>query len=153
MINKKKSYFLIGHKTPISRVHIISEVTSFSKRTLPIKYLGCNIFVGRKKEYFGDLITKIGNRLVALKGRLLSRGGRFILIKHVLQSVLIYIFAAFSPPKEVIVRLEAIFSNSFWGKSADGGIYHELTGRSVVCLQMRVVLGLEDYLMYVLHLL
>lgn len=40
---------------------------------LPLKYLGCPLFVGRNKiHYYGELIAKIKNKLSRWKGKLLS---------------------------------------------------------------------------------
>lgn len=54
-------------------------------------------------------------RLAGWKGRLLSPGGRFILLKHVLASIPVCYFAAMEPPKSVIAQLETMFSRFLWG--------------------------------------
>ena len=63
-------------------------------------------------------------KLAGWKGRLLSHGGRLILIKRVLQILPTHIFAAFTPPKSIINRLERIMANFFWGKGEGGLKYH-----------------------------
>lgn len=92
----------------------VAEITGCSKKTLPIKYLGCQLFVGRKKTaYFNEIIFKLEKKLAGWKGKLLTSGGRLTLIKHVLQSLPVHILADFDPPKAIINRVEAIFDHFF----------------------------------------
>ncbi|KAF5204317.1 RNA-directed DNA polymerase (reverse transcriptase)-related family protein [Thalictrum thalictroides] len=53
------------------------------------------------------------------RNKLLSQGGKLILLNHVLQSILIYQLSAFSIPSSVIKTLKIMFSNFLWG-SAQG---------------------------------
>lgn len=49
------------------------------------------------------------------QNKLLTFGGRYILIRHVLQSMPINTLSAMNPPKGVIYQLHKIFSKIFWG--------------------------------------
>ncbi|KAF5178687.1 hypothetical protein FRX31_031727 [Thalictrum thalictroides] len=49
--------------------------------------------------------------------KLLSNGGRLILLKHVLANMPIYLFSAFSVPKSIERALEILFSNFIWGST------------------------------------
>lgn len=90
-----------------------------------MKYLGCTLFERRKKiEYFNDLINKFEKKLAGWKSKLLSHGGRIVLIKHVLQSLPLYSMAAFEPPKAVLNIMASICSNFLWGQSEFGNRCH-----------------------------
>ena len=124
-INKQKSCFLLGDKAPTSRASIVAECTGFVQKSFPINYLGCNLYVGRKKfQFFEDMVFKVEKKLAGWKGRLLSPGGRLILIKHVLQVLSIHVLAAQNPHKSVFRKINSLVANFFWGQGEDGFKYH-----------------------------
>ncbi|KAG5630357.1 hypothetical protein H5410_002074 [Solanum commersonii] len=47
-------------------------------------------------------------------GRLLSFGGKVVLINHVLQSLPIYLLSVMTPPKCIIYDIHRIFANFLW---------------------------------------
>lgn len=115
LINKDKSCYIV----------IVLEVTGFKRRNLPVKYLGCSLFTGRKQiDYFNDLLKKFEKKLAGWKAEILSTGGRITLIKHVLQSLSLYNVAALDPPKTVLNRIEGICANFLWGEGDNGFKYH-----------------------------
>lgn len=106
-VNMNKSYFLTAPNTGASRINKMREATGFMDKNFPFTYLGCPIYVGRKKIfYFEDLLSKIVKRLNGWQGRMLSYGGRLILIKHVLQSLPTYTLVALNPPKGILNLME-----------------------------------------------
>ena len=63
-INANNSCFVISDKLPSARIQNITAITSFVQKDLPIKYLGCQLFVGRKKiSYFMDIVQKVEKKL------------------------------------------------------------------------------------------
>nr|XP_009793107.1 PREDICTED: uncharacterized protein LOC104240027 [Nicotiana sylvestris] len=86
-INRDKSFFLT-HNSRNRRVNRrIKRWTGFKQVEFPFTYLGCPIYIGRKKNcYFSDLASKVLNKASGWQGNLLSFGGRAIIIKHILQS-------------------------------------------------------------------
>lgn len=81
-----------------------------------MQYLGCPIYVGRKKVvYFNNMVAKVANIMQGWQGRLLSFGGNVVLIKSVLQSIPLRLLVVTHPPKTVISQMENIFANLFWG--------------------------------------
>lgn len=63
-INKQKSCFLTGDKVPTNRATIVAECTGFVQKSFPIKYLGCNLYIGRNKfQYFKDKVFKVEKKL------------------------------------------------------------------------------------------
>lgn len=73
----------------------------------PLNYLGCPLYVGRKKaEYFDILLSKIVKRLNGWQDKLLSYGGKTVLIKSILQSLPIYTLFAMSPPQATFKLIE-----------------------------------------------
>nr|XP_009782874.1 PREDICTED: uncharacterized protein LOC104231558 [Nicotiana sylvestris] len=57
-------------------------------------------------------------------GKLLSVGGRAVLISHVLQSMPMHLLSAVNPPNYVINRLHRLFAQFFWSSSVGGTSRH-----------------------------
>lgn len=84
-VNRDKSFFLDSPKSSPSRINRMREVTCFMDHSFPFVYLGCPIYIGRKKiEYFDGLVSKISKRSSGWQGKMLYHGGRMTLVKHVL---------------------------------------------------------------------
>lgn len=64
LIQKSKSCFLMGSSASSARASSVAACTGFIQKSFPIKYLGSNFFIGRKKiVYFQDLVSRLKRRL------------------------------------------------------------------------------------------
>lgn len=76
-INKEKSGFFMHQNAATTHKQLVEECTGISRGQFPLKYLGCPIFHARKRKiHYADLIQKVKSRLQALKGNMLSYGGK-----------------------------------------------------------------------------
>lgn len=106
-VNGNKSFFLTAPETSAYRINILRVCTIFMDKQLPFTYLGCPIYVGRKKiSYFDGMAIKVIKRLSGWQGKMLSYGGRMVLIKSVLQALPTYILSAICPPKSTLKLLK-----------------------------------------------
>ncbi|XP_060211776.1 uncharacterized protein LOC132639339 [Lycium barbarum] len=109
------------HKIPGVLSQQVEQITGFKRDQFPLKYLGCPIFHARsKKVYYNDLIKKVKNKLQNWKGKLLSFGGKAVLINSVLQSIPIYMLSAVVPTKYTINDLHKIFARFYWSTKEEG---------------------------------
>lgn len=84
-------------------VQEIKDITSFTKGKFPFNYPGFPIGHARKrKNHLLQLIKKVQNKLQDWKGKLLSFGGKYVLIRSVLQSIPIYLLFFHMPFKIVL---------------------------------------------------
>lgn len=114
MINKSKSSFYLHEKTPLIVSIRLRRLTGIRQGNFPFTYLGCPVFYGRKvKSHFEDLVRKVARRILGWQNRLLSFGGKYILINHVLQSLPVYLLSAMNPPKKIIEQIHQIFAKIF----------------------------------------
>ncbi|XP_059289936.1 uncharacterized protein LOC132043485 [Lycium ferocissimum] len=74
--------------------------------------------------YFGGLISKVAARIQSWHGKLLSFGGRAVLIKSVLHSLPLHLLSVVEPPKTTISLIEKYIANFFWGDNAGKNKYH-----------------------------
>lgn len=68
---------------------------------------------------FDPLLVIIQKKLTGWKSKLLSSGGKIILIKHGLNSMGIHMLSMLNLPKGVMSMLKGFFSNFLWGSSME----------------------------------
>ncbi|XP_060200458.1 uncharacterized protein LOC132628710 [Lycium barbarum] len=120
LINKRKSSFYIFSKVSQNIVQGVEKTTGFSRGSFPFVYLGCPISHARKRKTdYSELIKKVKDKLQAWKERLLSPGGKVVLILSVLQSVPIHLLSAMKPLKCVIKEIYQNFAKFFWSNKED----------------------------------
>lgn len=84
-VNEDKSFFLTGPKTSTYRINRLRQCTGYMDKSFPFTYLGCPLYSGRKKvEYFDDMVSKVIKRVNGWQGKMLTYGGRAVLIKSIL---------------------------------------------------------------------
>lgn len=64
-------------------------------------------------------LPRLEKKTSGWKCKLLSYGGKVILIKHVLQALPAYTLAAMNPPKGTFKLMERHLARFFWGTSND----------------------------------
>ncbi|XP_059310123.1 uncharacterized protein LOC132061298 [Lycium ferocissimum] len=106
LINKEKSAFYRFHKVANNLYQQVEQITSFSRDSFPLKYLGW---------------------------KLLSYGGKVVLISNVLQSIHVYLLSAVVPTKHTINELHKIFARFFWSNKEEGRSKHWVSWAKV-CL-------------------
>lgn len=112
---RRRAYSICSTKPPHRVVQEVEDITGFVKGNFPLIYLGCPIgHAKRKKVHFTGLIKKIQDKLQLWKCKLISFGGKVVLINHVLQSMPIYLLSAITPPKCIIYDIHRIFAKFLW---------------------------------------
>ncbi|XP_042964739.1 uncharacterized protein LOC122298962 [Carya illinoinensis] len=116
ILNKNKSAILFSKKISDPRKSSIIRMIGFSEGSFPFNYLGVPIVMGRLKVCdFGDLIGRFNKKVAGWKMKLLSTGGRVILLRHVLSSMATHLMVVLHVPHGVYVALNRIMSSFFWG--------------------------------------
>ena len=91
------------------------EILATPIETLPIRYLGLPLTDRRLRIQDWQLVVeKVETRLWGWRGRLLSRGGRLVLVKVVLSANPTYSMLVFRMPAGVRRRLEGVMRSFFW---------------------------------------
>lgn len=114
LVSVSKSCYVTGRDVS-HRDEVIANVTGFQRKELPIIYLGCPLYVGRKTiSLFDGVVRKMRDRLAGWKGALLSLGAKIVLIKSCLQAIPLYTLSLIDPPKTVIRTMQRIITSFFW---------------------------------------
>ncbi|KAK3188605.1 hypothetical protein Dsin_028166 [Dipteronia sinensis] len=82
------------------------------------KYLGLPCFTGRsKRKLFTDIVDRVWNKIKGWSEKLLSVGGKEILIKAVIQSIPTYAMTLFRLPKTLILEIHRLCNRFWWGST------------------------------------
>ncbi|KAG5615505.1 hypothetical protein H5410_015329, partial [Solanum commersonii] len=107
LINKNKSSYSLAPKAPQMTIRRIGRMLDMRFENLPMKYLGCPLYFGRKiVDIFSNMINKVINRIKGWQLKFLSIGGRATLIRHVLLDFNIHTLVVVHPPKGTIESIE-----------------------------------------------
>ncbi|XP_060183032.1 uncharacterized protein LOC132612987 [Lycium barbarum] len=114
LINKRKSSFYMFSKVSNELSQQVAAVTGFVRGKFPFTYLGVPVTHARKRKVdYTKFLKKVKDKLQTWKGKLLSYGGKAVLITSVLQSIPIHVLFVIRPPKCVIKELHKILQGSF----------------------------------------
>ena len=95
-INTDKSFIFFSPNTSQNTKEAIFSILGPMIDLRRTKYLGLPSLIGRsKKQVFSSLKERVGQKLAGWKGKLLSMGGKEILIKAVAQAIPTYTMSCF----------------------------------------------------------
>jgi hypothetical protein len=110
-----------------------AELFGCARGQFPMTYLGIPIHYRRLTNAEWKLVEeRLQKRLSSWKGKLLSVGGRLVLINSVLTNMVLYMFSFFQVPKGVLKRLDYYRSRFFWQGDSDKKKYR-LAKWNIVC--------------------
>ena len=112
----KSSIFFSPNTSQEAKDEILTNLGPMQD-TRHTRYLGLSSFIGRsKKQVFATLKERIGQKLAVWKGKLLSMGGKEILIKAVAQAIPTYTMGCFLLPQSLCDDIESMMRNFWWGQ-------------------------------------
>ncbi|XP_035839862.1 uncharacterized protein LOC110913183 [Helianthus annuus] len=112
--------------------------------TTPFKYLGLNVGANMNRIINWHPVYEIFRACLSKwKAKLLSIGGRVVLIKSVMESLPNYYFSLYKAPNKVITNLEAMIKRFLWGGSIEERKMHWVAWDRVSCHKKEGGLGLK----------
>ncbi|MFS7900382.1 hypothetical protein Hanom_Chr00s109717g01807231 [Helianthus anomalus] len=110
----------------------------------PFKYLGIQVGANMSRiANWDSAIEVFKNRLSAWKAKVLSIGGRVVLIKSVLESLPVYYFSLYKAPVTVFNKLEALIKRFLWGGTDEVHKVHWVAWSKVTKSKHKGGLGLN----------
>ena len=119
-VNLQKSSIYFGKGCSVESRPPLKDVIGIQCEALSERYLGLPTVVGRSRnEVFQYLYDRSLGKVKGLKGQGLSKAGKEILVKSVLQSVPTYAMRCFQLSKGLCHKLSSVSSQFWWG-AVDG---------------------------------
>ncbi|XP_042958232.1 uncharacterized protein LOC122293851 [Carya illinoinensis] len=135
-----------GKKSMRGLMEVLNLYEKWTEGSFPFKYLGVPIVMGRLKVYdFGDLIGKFNKKVAGWKMKLISTGGRVILLRHVLSSMATHLMVVLQVPHGVYVALNRIMSSFFWGDLEGRGKRKWVAWKNICHPTEEGGLGIRDF--------
>lgn len=125
LISKDKSaMFLSKHISSTRRCGLL-RITGYKEGFFPVTYLGAPLVSGRlTSTILEPIIETIRSKISGLKMKLLSHGGRLILLRHVLSSMPIHLMSVMNIPRVTMSRINSLLANFLWGETDGRRKYH-----------------------------
>ncbi|XP_026400010.1 uncharacterized protein LOC113295891 [Papaver somniferum] len=132
VINFEKSAVHFIKKTKPEVAETLRQILGVKPMNSREKYLVYPLILGHsKQEYFKSIKENFENIFFTWSSITLSQAGTCIMIKHVLNSVLIYQMGTFKLPSKLLQQLTSIERKFFWGYNNNRG--HNPTAWLNVC--------------------
>jgi hypothetical protein len=101
------------------------NVLNINTEALSDKYLGLPTIVGAdRSDCFLHFVERVLERIKGWKEKLLSIGGKEILIKAILQAIPVYAMSVFLLPKNICKKITNVISQFWWGDDDQGRKMH-----------------------------
>ncbi|XP_031107295.1 uncharacterized protein LOC116011981 [Ipomoea triloba] len=115
-INMGKSAITFGNNVDREDKEAVCAILGVHEQHTRGSYLGLPGYVGRRKrEILGFVREKVRGRILHWGNRFLSRGGREVLLKTVLQSIPNYAMNVFLFPRGLCDEIEKLMNSFWWG--------------------------------------
>ncbi|XP_058776331.1 uncharacterized protein LOC131650640 [Vicia villosa] len=115
-INLAKSEVFFSRNLSVPAQEDIAKIMGVRHVLGTGSYLGLPSMIGRsKKETFAFIKDRIWKRINSWSGRALSKAGKEVMIKSVLQSIPAYIMSVYIIPDEVVDDIEKMLNSFWWG--------------------------------------
>ena len=113
-VSEAKSRIFFSSNTDVDAKLEVCEALNIMTETLNDKYLGLPALVGAdRSDCFRQLIDRVISRINGWKEKLLSMGGKEILIKSIAQAVPVYAMMVFKIPKKICKGITTAISQ-YW---------------------------------------
>ncbi|KAA3483070.1 reverse transcriptase [Gossypium australe] len=148
-INFKKSMILFSPNTPNDMKCICNNILNMRIVEKLDKYLGLPLPIGkRRREAFTDIINRLSCRINSWTKRLLSYGGKEIMIKAVLQSIPTYAMSIFLAPRGVLKEIQKKISRSWWSGKDRGKFWSVLSWKTLCHPKGMGGIGLRNMILF-----
>ena len=115
-LNREKTTLFFSKNTDIEIQDSIKDLLGVLEIKQYEKYLGLPSFVGkRKKASLAYIKDRIWSKLQGWKEKLLSRAGREVLLKAVIQAIPAYFMSCFKLPNTLCQEIAILIRKFWWG--------------------------------------
>ncbi|XP_048499407.1 putative ribonuclease H protein At1g65750 isoform X2 [Beta vulgaris subsp. vulgaris] len=144
-INYDKSEVSFSRGVSIEQREELKNILNMRQVDRHEKYLGIPSISGRsKKAVFDSLMDRIWKKLQGWKEKLLSRAGKEVLLKSVIQAIPTYLMGVYKLPISVIQKIHSAMARFWWGSSNTQRKIHWKSWESLCTLKCLGGMGFKD---------
>ncbi|MCH80014.1 hypothetical protein A2U01_0000776 [Trifolium medium] len=119
-INLTKSEVFFSRNLSIAAQEDLSKIMGVRHVLGTGNYLGLPSMIGRKKkDVFTFIKDRIWKRIKSWRGRALSRAGKEVMIKSMLQAIPSYVMSVYLLPDSTVKDIERMMNSFWWGGGAN----------------------------------
>jgi len=122
VVNVDKSKVLYSRNVSENMRSMLQQSFGFKAVETYDRYLGFPTFIGRsKKTVFQNVCDGVWKKLKGWKENFLSRAGKEVLTKAVIQAIPMYAMQCFEIPATMCEDMERMCKDFWWGQTCDRG--------------------------------
>ncbi|KAK3211112.1 hypothetical protein Dsin_015818 [Dipteronia sinensis] len=145
VVNYNKSAMCVSPSIPSCEGKRLADLVGVNLVVCHEKYLGLRCFTGRsKRQLFADIVDRVWGKLKGWGEKLLSVGGKDVLIKAVIQSIPTYAMSMFRLPKSLISEIHRLCARFWWGGSMEKRKMHWCKWRKLCTRKEEGGLGFKN---------
>ncbi|GJN36877.1 hypothetical protein PR202_gb25813 [Eleusine coracana subsp. coracana] len=115
-ISEGKSSIFFSGNTDVEEKMVVCNILNIMIESIFNKYLGLPVLVGvDRTDCFRHLVDRVRARISGWKEKLLSTGGKEILIKYVAQAILVFMMMVYILPNKICKGMTDAMSQYWWG--------------------------------------
>lgn len=145
-VNMDKSSIFISPNVDVAKKRELMECLGIHSVLINEKYLGLPMILGKsKKEFFGNIKERIWKRIKGWNEKLLSKAGREVLVKSIVQAIPTYAMSCFLFPKFVLNEIRSMMANYWWGQRKGERKLHWVSWKKLCNAKSRGGLRFRDF--------
>lgn len=115
-INMDKTEMTVSRNVPEEMVMELCNRMGVKRVQQHDKYLGLPTLIGRsKKQVFASILDRVEQKCKGWKVKSLSKAGREVMLKSVIQAIPTYTMSCFLIPDEILKAIERVMARFYWG--------------------------------------
>ena len=145
-VNLDKSQLLFSRNVPSPRSNELVQLLNVKATESFDKYLGLRAIIGKSKsQVFAFVKERVWKKLKGWKERFLSRAGREVLIKSIVQAIPSHVMSCFGIPLSICHDIDSMISRFFWGGNVDERPMHWVSWEKMTCSKTKGGLGFHQH--------
>ena len=153
-LNVEKLSILFGNNVLPDLKKRIKHALGITKEGGMGVYLGLpEKICGSKQQAFAFIQERLQNRINSWSAKLLSKGGKEVMIKSVAQALPTYVMSCFLLPQDIIRKLTSAISHFWWSTKDNNRGLHWIAWKKICTPKDQGGLGFRDFKSFNLALL
>ncbi|XP_010495441.1 PREDICTED: uncharacterized protein LOC104772536 [Camelina sativa] len=144
-VNLAKSSIQFGHTVEAAVQTELQGVLGITNRGGMGSYLGIpESLGGSKTKVFSYVRDRLQSRTTGWSARLLSKGGKEVMVKSVATAVLTFVMSCYRLPKTITTKLTSAVANFWWSTNGQSGGMHWIAWERLCCSKQLGGLGFKS---------